>query len=80
MNPVTIDKGEQIHAVDGIAAGDSNQPRFALRHTGIWQNAISKTTAQGFQIIGQITLLHRKICTSYSPLQRMLSTYFYYCH
>jgi hypothetical protein len=30
VNPVSIDKVEQIHAVDGIADGDSNQPRSAL--------------------------------------------------
>ncbi len=30
MNPVYIYKIEQIHAVDGIADGDSNQPRSAL--------------------------------------------------
>ncbi len=30
MNPIYIDKLEQIHAVDGIADGDSNQPRSAL--------------------------------------------------
>ncbi len=29
-DPVYIDKVEQIHAVDGIADGDSNQPRSAL--------------------------------------------------
>ncbi|MCH8809368.1 MAG: RNB domain-containing ribonuclease [Proteobacteria bacterium] len=30
VNPVYIDKAEQIHAVDGIADGDSHQPRSAL--------------------------------------------------
>ncbi len=30
MNPVYINKVEQIHAVDEIADGDSNQPRSAL--------------------------------------------------
>jgi hypothetical protein len=30
VNPVTSNKVEQIHAVDGIADGDSNQPRSAL--------------------------------------------------
>jgi len=30
VNPVDISKVEQIHAVDGIADGDSNQPRSAL--------------------------------------------------
>ena len=30
VNPVYIYKVEQIHAVDGIADGDSNQPRSAL--------------------------------------------------
>ncbi len=30
MNPVYFDKVEQIHAVDGIADGDSIQPRSAL--------------------------------------------------
>jgi hypothetical protein len=30
VNPVHIDKVEQIHAVDGIASGDPNQPRSAL--------------------------------------------------
>ncbi|MCH8926043.1 MAG: CHASE domain-containing protein, partial [Proteobacteria bacterium] len=30
VNPVTINEGEQIHAVDGLADGDSNQPRSAL--------------------------------------------------
>ncbi len=30
VNPVYIYKVEQIHAVDGIAEGDSNQPRSAL--------------------------------------------------
>ncbi len=30
VNPAYIYKVEQIHAVDGIADGDSNQPRSAL--------------------------------------------------
>ncbi len=30
VNPVYTDKVEQIHAVDGIADGDSHQPRSAL--------------------------------------------------
>ena len=30
VNPVYIYKVEQIHAVDGIAGGDSHQPRSAL--------------------------------------------------
>jgi predicted N-acetyltransferase YhbS len=30
VNPVYTNKIEQIHAVDGIAGGDSNQPRSAL--------------------------------------------------
>ena len=30
VNPVYIYKAEQIHAVDGIADGDPNQPRSAL--------------------------------------------------
>ncbi len=30
VNPVYIYKVEQIHAVDGIAHGDSHQPRSAL--------------------------------------------------
>ena len=30
VNPVYINKVEQIHAVDGIADGDSNPPRSAL--------------------------------------------------
>ena len=30
VNPVTINKLEQIHVVDGIADGDSNRPRSAL--------------------------------------------------
>ncbi|MEE8499973.1 MAG: hypothetical protein V3S27_05305, partial [Kiloniellales bacterium] len=30
VNPVYIYKVEQIHAVDGIADGDSHQPRSAL--------------------------------------------------
>ncbi len=30
VNPVTINKVEQIHAVDGIAEGRSHQPRSAL--------------------------------------------------
>ena len=30
VNPVTIYKAEQIHALDGIADGDSHRPRSAL--------------------------------------------------
>ena len=30
VNPVYTYKVEQIHAIDGIADGDSNQPRSAL--------------------------------------------------
>ena len=30
VNPVYIHKVEQFYAVDGIAGGDSDQPRFAL--------------------------------------------------
>ncbi len=33
-DPVYINKVEQIHAVDGIADGDSNQPRSALGDDG----------------------------------------------
>ena len=33
VNPAYIDKVEQIHAVDRIAGGDSNQPRSALGET-----------------------------------------------
>ncbi len=35
MNPVYIYKVEQIHAVDGIADGDSQQPRSALARNSI---------------------------------------------
>ncbi len=34
VNPVYIYKVEQIHAVDGIADGDSHQPRSALEPSG----------------------------------------------
>ncbi len=30
VNPVTINSGRQIHAVDGIAVGNSNRPGSAL--------------------------------------------------
>ncbi len=34
VNPVYLHSVEQIHAVDRIAVGDSNQPRSALRSSG----------------------------------------------
>ncbi len=35
VNPVYINSVEQIHAVDRIAGGDSNQPRSALGGVGL---------------------------------------------
>ncbi len=47
VNPVYINSVEQIHAVDRIAVGDSNQPRSALGFRRRWvaQDPLKMTRA-----------------------------------
>ncbi len=62
LDRIRIDKVEQIHAVDGIADGDSNQPRSALA---------ASATAERQRCLDLVQLVIEDLSESSSLLARL---------
>jgi hypothetical protein len=60
VKPVTIDKAEQIHAVDAIADRDSNQPRSALAAINLLQSTeIEHLALENHRLAARLDAAHQ---------------------